>query len=262
MNAPAKIGDNSVALISADLLKRDHAKVIEGIDGFEKEAGDLPPVCEDDEDVALIAATVEKLNAATKRIDEIRAAAKAPYFDATNVVDGFFGAKDKPKAGTLQKRVADLKATLTTRVHAYQVKKAEAERKRREEEAARQREEADRLQREAIAAAQSAPAGDRTTADAAFTRAADASRVADAAALATQAKPADLGRSMGAGGKVAATLTEEWTHEIENFSKIDLEKLRNYFGPSDIASAIARFVKSGGRELGGVKIFPVTKTRI
>jgi hypothetical protein len=270
MNAPVNpretIGANSrPALVTADLLGRDHAVAVATIGDYEKQAADLPGVCEDDEDVGLIVALVKKLNASTKRLDELREGDKAPFLEATRIIDGFFGAKPNgktvPTPGTLQRRVYDLKEGLEARVTRYQVKKANAEQIAREAEEQRLREEAAEKSRIALEAAQAASAG-QTTPDIVgkMQDAADASKAADKAAVAAQAKPADLARTQTEAG--TASLREDWTHKVENFAQIDLEALRNHFGPGDIDKAIRSFVKAGGRELAGVRIYAVPKTTI
>lgn len=270
MNAPVNpretIGNNSrPALVTTDLLTKDHKAAVDAIDGFEKQAAELPNVIEDDEDVGLVVALVKKLNASSKRLEELREADKGPFLDAVRVIDGFFGTKPSgravPAEGTLQRRVYDLRTTLEERVTRYQVKKAAAERAAREAEERRLREEAQRKQQEAIAAAQAASAGQNTP-DVAekMAQATEAAKAADNAALATQAKPAEMAKTTTEDG--TAALREEWTHKVENFAQIDLEKLRPHFGPADIDKAIRAFVKAGGRELAGVKIYAVPKTTI
>jgi len=257
VNAPVNpreaIGGNRPPLVTEASLEIDFKDAIGVIDDLHKRANDVPLVCEDEEDVAALAAIVKTCRASERRAEELRKATKEPYHQAGKVVDGFFN--------KLTGRVTTLKTSLETRINSYQRKKADAERKAREAEAQRLAEEAAKKQAEALAAAQSAPAGQNTPHVAnKMYEASEASRAAEQATVAAAAKPADLARSKTDGA--TATLVEEWTFSIENFAQIDLEKLRTYFGPADIEKAVRSFVRNGGRDLAGVKIFTIQKTRV
>lgn len=251
MNAPVRTpqpGDNTKPLITEDQLKVDFAHVEQAMKELEDEAAKVPPVLEDDDDLATVTAVCPKLVRYAKRIDTIRDEVKAPYRDAGDTVQRFFKA--------LEGRMKTLQATLEARGKLYLDKKrAAADALRREEEA--------RLRREADAQAQAAAAkaamndGNLETATAAHTAAKAAERQAEAAAA--PVKPADLARTHTPTGM--GTLQEEWKFEITDFNALDLNDLRGRFTRSAIDQAIGAAVRTGVRELKGVRIYSDTKFR-
>ena len=127
------------------------------------------------------------------------------------------------------------------RVTVYLRAKADAERRRREDEEARAREEAERL---------AAQAKDAPTLD----KAIEAETVARDAAKAAEAKPADMARTRGDLGSVS-TLRTVWDFEVADYAAIPLDLIRPYLARADIDKAIRGAVRSGLRELKGVRIF-------
>jgi regulator of protease activity HflC (stomatin/prohibitin superfamily) len=238
--------DNRPPLIVVGDLAREFAHISKFVDEQEAAAAEVPPVIEDDDDLAIVNRMAVTLRKAEKRLDMTRDETKRPYLDASNVVQGFF----KP----LMTRLDAVRASVEQRGTRYLAKKAEAERKRQAAEAERLRAEAARKQAEAEAAvniAHKAAAG--------FDAQTRLDEAADAEAIATQAKPADLARTKSDEG--TATLEDRWAFDVESYSSVDLEALRLFFGPKDVSEAIARFVKAGGRELRGVRIYPAPKGR-
>lgn len=234
MNAPAAIGDNRPALVSAEQLGKDYAYVEKAIADLEAKASDIPPVIEDDEDLTAIHDFAVKLRGALKRVEELRDENKRPHLDAGRVIDAFFK--------LFAARVEKVKTDVEKRGQVYLQKKAEAERKRRAEEERKAREQAER-QRQAAQAALAAPTPDNSNEKvAAIEAAAEAENEAREAAAATQAKPADLARTHTAAG--TATLAEELTHVIEDWNKIDWTVLGPFIRRDEADKAIRALIRS------------------
>lgn len=253
MNAPAKIaapGDNSRDLITAAQLEADFAHVVKHVDELLAEAAKAPPALEDDEDLAIINGIVPKLTAFAKRVDGLRDETKRPYMNAGNTVQTFFKA--------IEARILDSKKKLEAIGTAYLQKKAEAERQRRAEEERRAREEQLRREQEA---AEAAKAGDRAGMRTAAAAAQQAEGRADSAAIAQQAKPAELARTTSGAG--TATLVQSYGFEIEAFAMVDLEMLRPYLAQADVEKAIRKFVTihKDTKPIPGVRIFATTAAR-
>jgi hypothetical protein len=125
---------------------------------------------------------------------------------------------------------------------------AEAERRRvedlRREEEAREREEAARQSRLAAERAAEQAEADRVAAE-----------------KAAAAKASDMSRSRGDLGSVASLRTT-WEHEVSNYREVDLNALRPYIKTEAIDLAIRAFIRSGGREIGGVRIFQNKNTQV
>ncbi len=259
--APPPAGHNKPPLVTADGLAKDHDAVITALNKYDADARELPPVCEDAEDVEAHSKFVRLLDAASKRLEVLRPIAKEEFLEATRIVDGWFGIPGRNPKG-LQKRIADHVLRSTGIVHAFQLRQREAEQKRLAAEQARLRKEEDDRREQAIRDAAAAANAPEAVAARAIAEAA-AKAEADRATLAAAAPPpVTAARTIGADGSTAATLEEEWVFQIENHSALDVVKLRNHFSPSEISAAIARYIKNGGRQLDGVRIYSVPKTKL
>lgn len=69
------------------------------------------------------------------------------------------------------------------------------------------------------------------------------------------------GKIRGEFGSVAS-IKENWTFSDLDPAIIDLEQLRPHIAIEAIQQAVRRFVRAGGRELKGVRIFPIQMTRV
>ena len=78
---------------------------------------------------------------------------------------------------------------------------------------------------------------------------------------ARHASAADLVRTHTGMG-VVATLKTSWAFEITDRTKIDLESLRPYLPLDAIEKAVRAYVRAGGRELAGCRIFQDKKAMI
>lgn len=178
-----------------------------------------------------------QLKACAKLADDARKAEKEPFLTAERTVDAWFGA--------ISGRLKGATNRVEQRVGAFLRAKEAAERKAREEEARRLAAEAKAL----------SAAGNRQQAKEVRAESRD---VRDEA---RNAKAADLVRThTGMGG--VATLKQTWAFEIVDLDQVDLNRLKPQFSLAHVEQAIRGFVRAGGRELAGVKIFQDRKASI
>lgn len=190
-----------------------------------------------EETVGRVSDFAGQIKACIKAADTAHKAEKEPFLTAGRTVDAWLG--------TIKRPLLDLCQRVEARVTAYLRAKEVEERKRREEEARRLAEEAKAL----------AAAGDKEQAKEVR---AEARELRDEA---KHGKAADLVRlHTGLGG--VATLKTAWSFEITDRNKLDLEALRPYLPLDAIEKAIRGFIRAGGRELAGAKIFQERKASI
>ena len=207
-----------------------------------------------DDDTATRAADfIKQLTACRKDADSRRVGAKEPYLAGGRAVDGFF----RPVMDALEKAKKAVEQRLTT----YQREKAAEERKRREEEERQAREEAERAERAAAEAEAVAWHSEANLNSAIEAEEVARQAEADAVTAAKQAdvKAADLHRTRGDLGAVASLRTY-WDFEVLDIHQVPLEPIRAHLPVSAVEQAIRSFVKAGGRELPGVRIFENTST--
>jgi len=256
MQETAAIGDNMPPVDAdplRDRLTEDHAALIERANEL-LAAADRVPETVTEETAGKVGDFIKQLTGHMKTLDTTRVAEKEPYLAGGRNVDGFFKALTEP--------LAKVKTVINVRLTAYLRIKEEAERKAREEEARRQREEEERLRAEA--ARLEKEARDAKTLEDAIA-AEEAAKIAQADRLkaeeAATAKAAELSRTRGDYGSVGSLQTF-WTFEVQDIHKIPLEQIRAHIPVSAVEQAIRSFVKAGGRELTGVRIFETTKARV
>lgn len=232
-----------------EILRADNADLIARADelmaGFER----APAKVEDDETAGRVGDFVKQINAALKAGEAARTNAKEPYLAGGRAVDGVFG--------PIKDRLTRAKKGLTDRIGVYQRAKAEAERRVRMEEERKAR-EAEESARRAAAEAEAALSteDDLEKAIAAEEAAKKAAEAAQATARASSASAAELSRTRGDLGSVASLRTM-WTGEMVDRYQLDLESLRDHIPQTALDQAIRSFVKAGGRELRGARIFEV-----
>ena len=262
-NGPTQPGHN---VPPADLdtllerLKEDHADLIDRRDKLLGAIERSPTVIEegDEETAGKMADFVDlQLIKFVKHAEAIHKHDKAPFLQAGRTVDSFLHSlideinKGKKRVNAVRKAYADAKDA--------------KERRRRKEEARLAREEQERLEFEAAAkAAKIKEQDDLDGALEAEERAKQAKLDAEKAALATRAKPAELGKSRGVyGGQT--TLKEFWDFEILDWGEIDLEELREHIAGKAIEAAIKTWANAndtrlqGGFKLKGARIFRNTR---
>lgn len=193
---------------------------------------------------------IKQINACASKAKDAHKSAKEPYLEGGRAVDGFFKKITEPLDGA--------KRTLNDRLTAH-LRRKEAEERRRREEAERQaREEAERARRAAEEAARKL-AEESQLADAVAKEEAAKQAAADAAAAAkaADAKAAELSRVRGDYGGVSSLRTE-WVGELADRKILDLETLREHLPVDALEKGIRSFVKAGGRDLRGARIYERT----
>jgi hypothetical protein len=286
MNVAARtavVGDNSPELITTTQLSKDFAHLEAAVAEALEFASNAPLVVEDDADISVLREAVRGLMAQHKRAEAIRVDTKQPYLNAERVVDGYFS--------KLKTTLNEVQSQIEGRAKRYLDKKAADEKARREEEARKAREEEQRQAAAARAAEQQAAEARRKAEEAATlaqtsqradeaAKAAIAKADADASSAAavaaqrkqaealntatqaqktTEAKPAEMARTVASGGGMA-TLKQSFDFEIIDVHAIDLESIRSFIVQADLEKAIRRFVGAHDdtRPLAGVRIFPKT----
>jgi hypothetical protein len=240
MAEPAYISNNPPDDIEVlrDLLADKHRTLLDRAQSL-IDARSRQPEITDDIIAGKVSDYIKLVSAAIKSAEAERTATKEPYLAAGRAVDTFFKSKvveplDAVKRETERKLTAYLQAK-------------EAER-RREAEA-----EAARLKAEAEAELAKAT----ENLDAAVAKENEAVAAAETAV----AKPAELSRTRGEIGSVAS-LRQVWKGELVDRAALDLDALRPYIPAAAIETAINGFVKAGGRELRGARIYQHTSATV
>lgn len=208
------------------------------------------PAIEDEEIAKKVTDFVKQLGALVKASESKRVDAKEPYLDGGRSVDGFFKAITDP----VDRAKKDVEKKLTH----YAREKAEQERRERLEQERLAREAAEVARREAEEKARAA--ADEVSLDDAIeaeARAETAQADLVKAEAAADVKPAELSRTRGEYGAVSSLRTQ-WTFDEIDRASLDLEALRPYLPTDGLEKAVRAFIKAGGRELKGTKIYETT----
>ncbi len=250
-NNIATIGDNlppnSAEALQTTLAEK-HYKILEGAANLVNAASRIPQVIEDDETAGKAGDYIKMVTGSMKNLEAERVNEKEPYLSLGRVVDGFF-----------KKRIDELtgaKMTASRPLDTYLKKKAAEEQRKRMEEAAELRRQQEEQEKAAkmLADAQMQPQADKMLDQAVITE-----QVAKKAEASAVAKPADMAQSRGSSGSLASLRTV-WVGELTDTLTLDLEKLRHHINPADLQKAVNSFVRAGGRELAGAKIFEKSET--
>jgi hypothetical protein len=246
--------DNRPPLIEPDQLKRDFAHLEAELQKLE--AVEFPTVIEDDEDIETCTKLANDLIDFRKKTEVQRKEATRPLLDAGEIVNDYFKHGLQYRALVRQERIE-----LIAKV--YLKKKAERERVAREAAALKARLEAEEAQRKLAEAAAASQAAQQEAADQNATsvmpmlkaaETADAlTAFANKASGAAVAPVSELSRSRTAAGM--AGLKSVWTFEVTDWEALDLNALRPHLTRAAIEAAMRAFVKDGGREINGARIF-------
>lgn len=247
-NAPdaATMLRDDLGMKNADLLKRQ-ADLLAA-------AARVPEVVDSDDLAGKIGDFIKQVAACNKAAEAARVSEKEPHLAASRVVDGFFKAVTDP----LEKA----KKTIEGRLTLWLRQKADAERRERERIAAEERAAAE------AAAKAAKEAEDRATDQITLGRAIEAADAAqkaqadaEAARKAAEAKAAELSRNRGDYGSVASLRTY-WDFSDLDRAGLDLETLRQHLPVEALEKAVRAYIKAGGRELRGVRIFENTQAAV
>ncbi len=245
---PATLGHNSGGISPAEALR---IRLAEDNQPLVKRQGDLVeaearlPEITDDDSAGKVADFVKQVTACSKALDTARVGAKEPFLDGGRNVDGWFKKLTDPLGG-LKRRVED-------KLGVYLREKADKERRTREAEAKRLADEAAAREAETMKLAE-VEGVTPEVADASLDQTIAAQITAAQALTAAEVKPAELARTRGDFGALA-TLRREWTFEALDRATLDLEALRPHLPADGLEKALRSFIKAGGREIRGARIY-------
>lgn len=255
-----------------DYAAEESARLVREFAGLEKDVADLlaearalPATVEDEATANAYTQTITRFADLDTRLDKFRESEKLPYLRRGTAVDSFFG---RMRERLFKKKKTDKNGgadVLQERLHAYNMKRLEAEKRAREEaervareaeEKAREaREKAQREQHEAEEKAararkESNIAEQEKLAREAEARAAVARAEEEAARdlrkdaeAAAAAKPADMVRERHEGGAMN-TMRLEWVVEISDSMKLDPVALWPFIKDSAKLDALKSWAKT------------------
>jgi len=220
-------------------------------DEFLANCSAIPDVIDSDEMDGRVNDQIAQWTKFMKEVDRWKDDTKAPILTADRLIMATHAKLCDP--------IAAIKKRVNERSTLYKRAKADRERKIREE--------AERQAREAAeAAARAAAEAERAAQDAATLSAAiDAEAVAkqaaadaEAARKSAEAKASELSRNRGDYGSVSSLQTF-WDFADLDRNAIDLEALRPHLPLDAIEMAVRAAIKSGARQMRGVRIFENTR---
>ncbi|WP_244396161.1 hypothetical protein [Afipia carboxidovorans] len=244
-NPPAEFSlEDLVTALPATLAEAFAKRIADEVEPIANRANEAPERFASDEDLAAATEIVNDAQAAWNEFEKLRKNQKDPFKRGGEEVDDFF----RPPL----QRLTRIKDAFAKRATDYN-----REKRRKAEEAARV--ERERLEREAEEArkkaAEAAEFGDQDEAiehlQTAATVETKIEEVASAPAI-----PAEDMTVRGASGGTARSRTE-WAFEIEDFSKIDLNALRDFIAPEAVDKALKAYVKlrKNTAKIEGVRFF-------
>jgi hypothetical protein len=243
------IGDNRPPPDADPLRERlqsDHADLCSRADELLAAVERAPEVVNED-NAGAVGDFIKQLTGHRKTLDATRVNEKEPYLAGGRGVDGFF----RP----MMDKLDTAKKAIESRLSAYLRAKEAEERRKREEVARRAREEQQRRAAEAAKLAQAAR--DAKTLEEAIA-AEEAAKNAEAdrikAEKESNAKAAEMSRTRGDFGSVGSLRTF-WDFEVLDIHDVPMETIRPHLPIAAVEQAIRGYVKAGGRELPGVRIF-------
>ena len=249
------IGDNLPPADADPLRERlaeTHADLETRKDDLLEGATHVPMVVKDEETAGKVADYIKQIAACMKNSESHRKKEKEEYLELGRQVDGFFKKIYEP--------LGKAKKEIERRLTLYQREVEAEERRVRQKAELAAREEAERAVRAAEeAAAAIEKEDDLEKAVEAEERAKTARADAEKAKMAAEVKAAELTRTRGDYGGVASLRTR-WTGHLTARSDVDLEKLRQHLSEEALSKAIRSYVKAGGRELAGARIYEDTST--
>lgn len=210
----------------------------------------MPSSCDDDETAGKFGDMIKLITACAKSLEAKRVDEKEPYLTLSRVVDGFF------KRYT--DNLASAKIKVSRPLEVFLKRKEDERRRAAAEEAARQRAEAERVAAEAAALA---AAKMNDLANQTMNEAIRIDEQAIKSEKLAEAKPSELARTRGDYGSLA-TLRTVWVGEIIDRDSLDRDSLWPYIPAEALQKAVNAFVRAGGRELRGAKIFEQSSAQV
>jgi hypothetical protein len=209
-----------------------------------------PAECNDDDMAGKFGDMIKQLTACIKALETQRVDEKEPYLTLGRGVDGFFK--------KFTENLDSAKRKISRPLEIYLKRKEDERRQAALAEAARQRDESARLAREAAELEQ---ANMTQAANETLNEAVRVDEQAQKSEKLAEAKPAELARTRGDYGSVA-TLRTTWVGEILDRSALDKTQLWAYIPTDALQKALNAFVRAGGRELHGAKIYEQSTAQV
>jgi regulator of protease activity HflC (stomatin/prohibitin superfamily) len=220
-----------------DLVTKETAALAARRDEFLANCDAIPEVIDSDELDGRVNDQIAQWTKYIKEVDRWKDETKTPILTADRLI--------MATRAKLADPIEQIKRRVNERSTIYKRAKMERERQAREAAAA----EAARIAAEAERAAQ-----DQSTLQTAI----DAAAAAEAAQQAAAAKASDLSRNRGDWGSVSSLQTF-WDFADLDRNAIDLEALRPHLALDAIEKAVRAAIKSGARQMRGVRIFENTR---
>lgn len=246
---PATIGHNQppsdAEILTAKLLA-DHAKVLERAKALVASAANIPAEFDDEENAQKVTTFIKQVTVCKNALEDARKTAKEPSLLEGRMVDTFFKAHDT----SLSKVIADAKIPLGK----FTDKKIQAERQRLLEAEAAKKAEAEAMMTVAVAVASTDIGAGEMALDDALMAEADAGKLK----VASEAKTG-LGSVRTEDG-ATAYVKKTTVGEIEDINKLDLNALRLLIPLPALQTALNAYIRAGGRELAGAKIWEKSET--
>ena len=227
-------------------LEESNKDILDRAAALVEAADRAPATIEDDETKIKITDFLGSIAKCEKALEGKRVSEKEPYLTLGRVVDGFF----KNHTDALNKARAKVKPALDARL----LWEREQERKRLAEEAAERKRLADeQAARAAAAEAAKQPIKAEETMTTAIQTEAQANRL-------EEKSQGRIGVTARGNDGASASLRTVWKGELTDRAALDLEALRQHLPADAIQQAINSFIRAGGRELRGVRIWEHTES--
>lgn len=232
-----EIGGNNPPI--SEVLADTQKALIARIEPLADRANALPRKIDSDETLGKVGDLVVDARKLISDLDRARKVEKQPYLDGGRAVDAFFK--------TASDRVERISAAFEKAAGDYQREKAAEARRKAEDEARKLREDEERKRQEAENAKR------QSTADRKHDQADEIGALAEEAEAKAASTNHELAKVKTETGVTAGAKTE-WTFDIVDYEKIDLNRLHPYFPRADVEKAIRSFAKihKGSSELAGV----------
>ncbi len=247
--SPAPMGHNNPptdAEILRDTLADKNRELLDRAQALIEAADRAPAVIEDDDTKIKITDFLGSIAKCEKALEGKRVSEKEPYLTLGRVVDGFF----KNHTDALNKARQKVKPALDARL----LWEREQERKRLEAEAAERKRLADEQAAQAAAAeAAQKPIAAEEQMTTAIQTEAQANRL-------EQKAQGKIGVTSRGTDGASASLRTVWKGELTDRAALDLEALRQHLPADAIQQAINSFIRAGGRELRGARIWEHTES--
>lgn len=245
----AGIGHNnppSEIELYAKTIADNSAEVAKRAKDLIETAKKVPPVIQDEETAEKATLYVKQLTECLKRVEDARKKEKAPWDLRADMVQTYFKGYSVP--------LTKSKEMVLGYLDKYVKAKDEAEKQRLREEQQRQAEAAKAMTSVAIELEKV----DTGAAELALEDALMAETKAHKydAAIAAPAGRVAVRTDTGASSSLRTT----WHGEVLDLGALDLEALRFHLPAAALQQAINAFIRTGGRELRGAKIYSKTET--